>query len=154
MALFRHLVTSDEQSHRLLVLDLPVPFQPLPPCLFIFVRNVVSKFTNPSTLGAIQWLSNGDVSAFGDDGLFRGESSGNHMGVLWKYSEILAPCVEQWQKESVVDAKPRKSAGASTSEDSAGRKDQNYMLFLQQKSLPKLGGGPKMAQPPSAPGSR
>eukprot|EP00392_Amoebophrya_sp_AT5.2_P002803 g2808.t1 len=105
-------------------------------------------------IGAIQWLSNGDVSAFGDDGLFRGESSGNHMGVLWKYSEILAPCVEQWQKESVVDAKPRKSAGASTSEDSAGRKDQNYMLFLQQKSLPKLGGGPKMAQPPSAPGSR
>ncbi|CAD7947877.1 unnamed protein product [Amoebophrya sp. A120] len=92
-------------------------------------------------IGAIQWISNGDVSAFGDDGLFRGESSANHMGVLWKYSDILAPCVEAWQRE--LEANPDdtgvpKRRSTTTSEDSQGKREQNYMLFLQQKTLPKL----------------
>ncbi|CAD7951436.1 unnamed protein product [Amoebophrya sp. A25] len=60
-------------------------------------------------IGCIQWVSNGAVSAFGDDGHFRGETSSTHMAVMYKYGEILASCVEVWYNELDKQAQEEKA---------------------------------------------
>ena len=72
----------------------------------IFRRARATDKNNPGVkerrgplIGLLQWTSDGEVSAFGDDGLFKGGDHKTHAAVISKYADLLAPILEAWLGE-------------------------------------------------------
>ena len=48
-------------------------------------------------VAVLQWVSDGEISTFGDDGLYKGPNFHQHTSVLYKFGEIVSNVIGKCQ---------------------------------------------------------